>query len=736
MRPGLVTVPVWGGIECTVHRLRDNYGDQLERNGHQHRLSDLDLIAELGIKTLRYPVIWEKIAPKGLATADWSWADERLYKLKELGINPIASFLHHGSGPKSTSLIDPYFPQKFTEFAVAAVQRYPWLELFTPINEPLTTARFSCLYGLWYPHLHDDKAFAQAVFNQCKATIMAMREIKKINPQAKLVQTEDLGKCQATAKLQYQSDFENARRWISLDLLAGKLNDNPIMLKYFRSLAKVSEQDLEYFFNNDYPPDIIGINHYITSERFLDENRKKYPGWSYSYNGKDKYCDLDIVRADIHKRQGHYNILKEVVERYALPVALTEVHLGSTRDAQLRWFIEAYEAVSRLQAEGADVRAITVWSILGAYDWNTLLTGNHNFYESGVFDVRNGTPRPTAIAELIKSLCAGKWPEHPVLHAEGWWKNPEHVHFHFGRQKNAHGLPEIQIMFPENLLSSAVRPVLITGASGTLGRAFAHICTMRNIPYVLLSRRDLDILDRAAVEQILQKHQPWAFINTAGFVRVDDAETLVETCFRENAYGAEMLAQACAKFQVPLVTFSSDLVFDGNQSSPYVESAKPAPRNIYGESKAYAENRVLQVHPAALVIRTSAFFGPWDEHNFVTKLFDALTCGQAFLAANDQVISPTYVPDLVNHCLDLLIDKTTGIWHLANPSAVSWAEFARKVAQAAKLDMNLIKAVNSKRLGLTAARPAYSVLGSERGVLLPSLEDAIGRYLSERSVMA
>ena len=119
------SIPVWGGIECTVHRLGDNFGDQLRRNGHDIRTSDVKLIAELGIKTLRYPIIWERIAPRGLATADWSWTDERLELLKESNINPIAGLLHHGSGPSYTSLIDPDFPQKFADFAVAVAERYP-----------------------------------------------------------------------------------------------------------------------------------------------------------------------------------------------------------------------------------------------------------------------------------------------------------------------------------------------------------------------------------------------------------------------------------------------------------------------------------------------------------------------------------------------------------------------------------------------------------------------------------
>ena len=111
------------------------------------------------------------------------------------------------------------------------------------------------------------------------------------------------------------------------------------------------------------------------------------------------------------------------------------------------------------------------------------------------------------------------------------------------------------------------------------------------------------------------------------------------------------------------MTFSSDLVFDGAQSSPYVENDAVSPLNVYGRSKARSEALVLDRYPDALVVRTSAFFSPWDEHNFVTSALRALRAGQSFPAAQDMTVSPTYVPDLVDACLDLLIDRESG--HLA-----------------------------------------------------------------------
>src|SRR5205085_2525636 len=99
---------------------------------------------------------------------------------------------------------------------------------------------------------------------------------------------------------------------------------------------------------------------------------------------------------------------------------------------------------------------------------------------------------------------------------------------------------------------------------------------------------------------------------TAGYVRVAEAEREPERCFRENAAGAEVLAQACAKYSIPFVTFSSDLVFDGRLGRAYVESDAPYPTCVYGSSKAEAERRIAAAHPGSLLVRTSAFFGPWD----------------------------------------------------------------------------------------------------------------------------
>ena len=230
---------LWGGLECTVNRVADEYFSQLERNGHHERISDLERFARLGISAIRYPVLWEHMAPKEADQIDWHWSDERLPALQDLGITPIVGLVHHGSGPKYTSLTDLEFPEKLATFAIAVANRYPWLEYYTPVNEPLTTARFSGLYGVWYPHGRDDRIFIEALLNQCRAVALSMREIRKVNPQAKLVQTDDLGKTYSTAQMSGLADFYNSRRWLGWiscaekwerSILYGSISSAPVFL--------------------------------------------------------------------------------------------------------------------------------------------------------------------------------------------------------------------------------------------------------------------------------------------------------------------------------------------------------------------------------------------------------------------------------------------------------------------------------------------------------------------------
>jgi dTDP-4-dehydrorhamnose reductase len=302
------------------------------------------------------------------------------------------------------------------------------------------------------------------------------------------------------------------------------------------------------------------------------------------------------------------------------------------------------------------------------------------------------------------------------LAGRGWWRRPVRLH-------RRHHEPEAS--------PAAGTPILVTGATGTLGRAFARLCGERDLACRLLTREQLDIGDAGSIEAALEAHRPWAVVNAAGYVRVDEAEADAERCFRENAHGPALLAAACAARGLPMIAFSSDLVFDGQRDTPYLEHDAPRPLNVYGRSKAEAEQRVLESHPGALVVRTSSFFGPWDSHNFVSQCLRALREGRPFPVASDLTVSPTYVPDLVQRCLDLLVDRASGLWHLSNGEPVTWADLALRAAQLARVDASALEPRPCERMGWTAARPNYSALGSTRAPEMPPLDDALRRYLAD-----
>ena len=705
---------LWGGVECTFVRIGNDYRDQLVDTGHRERFADIDAMAELGIKAVRYPIVWERVAHQSPTELDFSWHEKRLERLRELGIEVVAGLLHHGSGPRYTNLLDPNFPDLFAEYARRVARRFPWIEHWTPINEPLTTARFTCLYGVWHPHLHDIDAAFRATVNQCVATGRAMRAIRAVNPDAKLLATEDLGKTFATPELQYQADHENERRWLTWDLLCGRVVPGHPFHRWLRNKA-ADERQLDELASGEATPDLLGFDHYLTSERYLDHRVDRYPSAVPGTNGRDRYVDVEAVRvAALRPQLGPAKRLRETWERYRIPMAVTEVHHGCTREEQVRWLKEVWDAAERERARGADIRAITLWALFGAVDWRSLLTKRQGIYDTGAFDTRSETPRPTLLAKAARALGNGEKLEHPVLDLPGWWKRPGRTH---ARPSYA--------MLPRSS-KRAARPLLITGASGTLGQAFARICAHRGLAHVLTTRAELDITNEASIAAALERHRPWAVINAAGFVRAAEAERKIDECLAANAVGPELLGRACKAAAIPLVTFSSDLVFDGKLGRPYVEPDEPAPATAYGRSKAEAEQRLMAIDADALIIRTSAFFGPWDRYNFLFDTIEKLKRGEEVVASDRTYVSPTYVPDLVHAALDLLLDGETGIWHLTNQGAVSWHALAREAAGAAKLDRSLIRLVRPAEDG----ELADTSLSSTRGLLLRPLDQAIGDFVA------
>lgn len=695
-------IPIWGGFECSIVRIGEEYRDQLGETGHGAREKDLDILPRLGLKTVRHGILWEHVAPDEPGQYNWQSSDTRLRILASRGITPIVGLLHHGSGPRYTHLLDPDFPQRLADYARSVARRYPWLTKFTPVNEPGTTARFSCLYGHWFPHRRDTAAFLRALFLQVYGVALAMRAIREITPAAELIQTEEVGRVFSTPRLNYQAAYENERRWLSLDLLCGRVDRAHGWHRAFRT-AGIAAHFLDDLVKHPSPPNIVGINYYLSSDRFLDHRVGRYPAECRGGNGRHTYVDSEAIRAPEAAADSNLTErLLEVWARYNIPVAVTEVHNGCTREEQIRWLVDSYRAAERAQMLGVDIRGVTVWSLAGAVDWNSLLTRRASCYESGVLEVSGNPVRITAMARAVRELaCSGSY-QHHLLDNPGWWR----------RQIRFNKDP---VAAPETIPG---RPLLVVGPDGALRQAFAKLCHLRNLPFRLRTPQEIDLVNEKAVDGMIERERPWAIVNITG------EDQLFQN---DAARAAEILARASCRRSVPLVTFSSDQVFDGRLGRPYIETDMTTPANEYGAGIVSAERRVTECHPMGMIVRTSPFFGPWNSHNFVHSVLRTLKAGRPVFIAADAQISPTYLPDLVNRTLDLLIDGETGLWHLASDSITSWSELGRKVASRAGLDKSLVR--SAAHTGINTS------LASIRGMALPPLEGALTHYLAHQSAI-
>ena len=421
-------LPVWGGVECSVVRVGNEWRDQVCETGHHARgVVDIGLLADLGVGAVRYPVLWERTC-EGFS-GGWSWHDRQLTALQQRGIAVVAGLIHHGSGPAGTDLLDPAFPEKLALHAGLAAERYPHVQAWTVVNEPQTTARFSCLYGHWYPHLRDTGAFLRAVANQCRAVLLASRAIRARAPKAQLIQTEDIGRVFATPPLQAQARYENARRWLSLDLLCGRV-DHAHPWRGLMEVAGVSAVHLDELATGEASPDLIGVNHYVTSDRFLDHRTALYPPDLRGGNGSLSYADTEAVRANLGPAATGWEArLREVWLRYQRPMVLSEVHLGCDDPAEsVRWLMEAWRAARALRIEGVPVQAVTAWALFGLMDWDSMLRERRGRFEAGALAGGNGSPSPPLLAAAIASLARDGDFSDPCLAEPGWWRRSDRIH--------------------------------------------------------------------------------------------------------------------------------------------------------------------------------------------------------------------------------------------------------------------------------------------------------------------
>ncbi len=198
------------------------------------------------------------------------------------------------------------------------------------------------------------------------------------------------------------------------------------MFAYIRAEG-ISEAEIYWFAEHTCLPSVVGVNYYVTSDRYLDHRLDLYPDHLRSAEGA--FVDVEAVRVHPDGIAGVGALLEEAWRRYRIPVAITEVHLGSTVDEQIRWLAESWKGAMRARGNGVECVALTVWALLGSFFWNQLVTCDNGHYEPGVFDVRNGSLEPTELAQVVAQIAAGKLPQHPALTRQGWWKHDSRLLF-------------------------------------------------------------------------------------------------------------------------------------------------------------------------------------------------------------------------------------------------------------------------------------------------------------------
>jgi dTDP-4-dehydrorhamnose reductase len=273
---------------------------------------------------------------------------------------------------------------------------------------------------------------------------------------------------------------------------------------------------------------------------------------------------------------------------------------------------------------------------------------------------------------------------------------------------------------------------LVLGAGGQLGSEI-----IRLLPDALgLTRSQLSITDRRALDGAFNRHLPEIVFNCAAFNAVDRAEAEPDIAYQVNAVGAAMVSAACRARGARLVHFSTNFVFDGALDRPYTESDATGPLSVYGKSKLEGERAVLDAQPEALVIRTAAVFGDHGSAvkggSFPERIVGRAGMGERLRVVSDQLVNPTYARDLAKAAIYLAENQTAGVVHVVAAGCCSWAEFARAALAACGLAAE-IEEVSSADLGALAARPLNGCLVSELTPALRPWEEGLAEWAANRA---
>ena len=372
--------------------------DEMEKCGHyEHWQTDFELVNDLGISFLRYGTPYYN-THTGPGRYDWVFTDNTFHKIKELNIIPIVDLCHFGLPQWLGNFQNPDFPQYFAEYASAFAHRFPYLQYYTPINEIFITAMFSAQYGWWNECLSDDRAFVTALKHLCKANVLAMHEILKVQPDAIFIQSESSEYFHPVRpEVLARAKFLNQKRFLSLDLTYGY----PIRVMMYDYLIEngMTKEEYHWFAENQVMAKcIMGNDYYMTNEHLVLPN------------------GTTCAAGEIF---GYYTITNQYYNRYKLPIMHTETNMKMP--GSVEWLWKQWANLYRLIQDGVPVIGFTWYSLTHQVDWDTALReDNGHVNELGLYDLDR---KITDVGRAYKRLIE-QWKD--VLAQESYG-------LHFGR---------------------------------------------------------------------------------------------------------------------------------------------------------------------------------------------------------------------------------------------------------------------------------------------------------------
>jgi beta-glucosidase/6-phospho-beta-glucosidase/beta-galactosidase len=377
------------GIECSYPTIRLADGttkriDEMEKAYHyRYWREDFHLVKEIGLEYLRYGPPYY-MTHTGRGQYFWPFADETFNALAEMEITPIVDLCHFGVPDWVGDFQNPEWPELFAEYAEAFAERFPWVKLYTPVNEIFIAALFSAKYGWWNECLKSDRAFVTALKHLVRANLLAKLAILRVQPQALFIQSESSEYFHAKdPSAQKRADFYNQKRFLSLDLCYGRdvrgvmyeyLMENGMKRDEYHWFLETGERLKRYC--------IMGNDYYDTNEHLVPAGDEPITSSGEIF--------------------GYYVITKQYFDRYHLPVMHTETNLKDSEKAPA-WLWKQWVNMIRLKQDGVPIIGFTWYSLTDQVDWDTLLREDAGRVNPlGLFDLdRKIRPVGEAYRQLV-----------------------------------------------------------------------------------------------------------------------------------------------------------------------------------------------------------------------------------------------------------------------------------------------------------------------------------------------